>query len=128
MAGTSPGHDVEGSGKVSSHTAKEISPHFRQQPVTVSLLSAAGIGRGVGVTMGTMMVSSTRYRQYAADCVRQAQGETTAEDKTIMLNVALAWLRLAQQSEANDAALSPPLAPEPVDLDETPYYNFKTVN
>ena len=80
------------------------------------------------MTMGTMMVSSTRYRQYAADCVPQAQGETTAEDKTIMLNVALAWLRLAQQTEANDAELSPPLQPEPVDLDETPYHNFKTVN
>ena len=77
--------------------------------------------------MGTAMVSSTRYRQYAADCVRQAQGETTAEDKTIMLNVALAWLRLAQQSEAKDAELSPPLAPEPVDLDEAPYH-FKTLN
>ena len=76
---------------------------------------------------GTAMVTSNRYRQYAAECVRQAQGETTAEDKTIMLNVALAWLRLAQQNEANAPALSPPLAPEPVDLDEAPYH-FKTVN
>jgi len=47
--------------------------------------------------MGTVMVSVTRYRQYAADCVRQAQGEEAAEDKTIMLNVALAWLRLAHR-------------------------------
>ena len=46
------------------------------------------------------MSSVTRYRQYAADCVRQAQSEDTPEDKTIMLNVALAWLRLAQQTEA----------------------------
>jgi len=71
--------------------------------------------------------SVNRYRQYAADCVRQAQDEDAPEDKTIMLNVALAWLRLAQQSEANDAELSPPLAPEPVDLDEAPYH-FKTIN
>ncbi len=49
------------------------------------------------------MVSVTgsvlRYRQYAADCVRQAQNESSSEDKTIMLNVALAWLRLARQTE-----------------------------
>ena len=64
------------------------------------------------------MVSVTRYRQYAADCVRQAQGEEAAEDKTIMLNVALAWLRLAQQAEAHETE-SPSLAPEPpIDLHE----------
>jgi hypothetical protein len=51
-----------------------------------------------------------RYREYAADCVRQAQSEDTPEDRTIMLNVALAWLRLAQQTEAGID--SPPLAPE----------------
>jgi hypothetical protein len=40
--------------------------------------------------------------------VRLAQGEETAEERTIMLNVALAWLRLARQREE---ALSPPLSP-----------------
>ena len=40
------------------------------------------------------------FRQYAADCVQQAEGEASVEDKTIMLNIALAWVRLAQQSEA----------------------------
>ena len=57
------------------------------------------------------MVSVTRYRQYAADCVRQAQGEEAAEDKTIMLNVALAWLRLARQVEADRQDEAPPMAP-----------------
>ena len=55
-------------------------------------------------------MSIDRYREYAADCVRQAQSEDTPEERTIMLNVALAWLRLAQQTE--DLADSPPLAPE----------------
>jgi hypothetical protein len=68
--------------------------------------------------MGMVMVSVTRYRQYAADCVRQAQDEEAAEDKTIMLNVALAWLRLAQQAEARDETECPSLAPEPIDLHE----------
>jgi len=68
--------------------------------------------------MGTVMVSVTRYRQYAADCVRQAQGEEGAEDKTIMLNVALAWLRLAQQAEARNEAESPSIAPEPIEQHE----------
>jgi len=40
------------------------------------------------------------YRQYAADCVRQAQNEPTQEDRNIVLNLALAWLRLARQTEA----------------------------
>ena len=56
------------------------------------------------------MGSVTKYRDYAEDCVRQAQNETTAEEKAIVLNVALAWLRLAQQAEALQAG--PPLAPE----------------
>ena len=61
------------------------------------------------------MISVTMYRQYAADCLRQAQDEAAPEDKTIMLNVALAWLRLAQQAEARHEAESPSLAPEHVD-------------
>jgi hypothetical protein len=59
-----------------------------------------------------MLSSVNRYRQYAADCVRQAQDEDTPEDKTIMLNVALAWLRLAQQNHSSDPGEIPPAAPE----------------
>jgi hypothetical protein len=44
--------------------------------------------------------------------VRQAQSEDTPEEKTIMLNVALAWLRLAQQSESANQADGAPIAPE----------------
>ena len=57
------------------------------------------------------MSSVSRYRQYAAECVRQAQTEDTPEDKTIMLNVALAWLRLARQTEADRQDEAPPTAP-----------------
>ena len=49
------------------------------------------------------MMNVESYRRYAADCVRQAQGEETPEDRNILLNVALAWLRLAKQTEAIDA-------------------------
>jgi hypothetical protein len=49
------------------------------------------------------MMNVESYRRYAADCVRQAQGEETPEDRNILLNVALAWLRLARQTEAIDA-------------------------
>jgi hypothetical protein len=45
------------------------------------------------------------YRQYAADCLRQAQEEATPDGRTIMLNVALAWLRLAQQRETAAAPI-----------------------
>jgi hypothetical protein len=57
------------------------------------------------------MSSVTRYQQYAADCVRQAQSEVTPAHKTIMLNVALAWLRLARQIEAGRQDETPPTAP-----------------
>ena len=46
-----------------------------------------------------MTTDALSYRQYAADCLRQAQDEVTPGGRTIMLNVALAWLRLAQQKE-----------------------------
>jgi hypothetical protein len=46
------------------------------------------------------MMDVESYRQYAAECVRQAGSEETPEDKNILLNVALAWLRLAQQTQA----------------------------
>jgi hypothetical protein len=46
------------------------------------------------------MMNVESYRQYAADCVRQAQKEPTPEDRNIVLNLALAWLRLARQTEA----------------------------
>jgi len=63
------------------------------------------------------MSSVIRYRQYAADCVRQAQAEQTIEDRTIMLNVALAWLRLAQQLELRLEAASPPTAPNDAEIE-----------
>lgn len=64
-------------------------------------------------------MSVTRYRQYAADCVLQAEQEPTAGEKGILLNVALAWLRLAQQNEALNEADTPPMASEltePLDI------------
>ena len=94
-----------------------LPPYFCLQLVTISCLDRPGLGACTSV-MGTVMVSVTRYRQYAADCVRQAQGEEAAEDKTIMLNVALAWLRLAQQAEARNGAENPSIAPEEVDHHE----------
>jgi hypothetical protein len=45
------------------------------------------------------MIDVESYRQYAADCVRQAQDQQSPDDKNILLNVALAWLRLAQQTQ-----------------------------
>ena len=66
------------------------------------------------------MSSVSRYRQYAADCVRQAHSENSPEDKTIMLNVALAWLRLAQQAETPQPGDSPPIAPGLEEYELTP--------
>jgi hypothetical protein len=48
------------------------------------------------------MIDVESYRQHAADCVRQAQDQDSPDDKNILLNVALAWLRLAQLTQVMD--------------------------
>ena len=58
------------------------------------------------------MNTGTSYRDYAADCVRQAQSEESTSDRSILLNVALAWLRLAQQVETLDQTESPSTVPD----------------
>ena len=50
------------------------------------------------------MINVESYHQNAEECVRQAGLEETPEDKNILLNVALAWLRLAQQTQAMEHA------------------------
>ena len=61
------------------------------------------------------------FRQYAVDCVRQAEGEPTPEERNILLNMALAWVRLAQQTQAAQTVTpadpsrllaAPPTAPD----------------
>ena len=52
------------------------------------------------------MMNVESYRQYAADCVSKAQGEETPEERNILLNVALAWLRLARQTETMDETVA----------------------
>ena len=44
--------------------------------------------------------SAERFREYAADCINQATGSESPEDKNLFLNMALAWVRLAHQSQA----------------------------
>ena len=63
------------------------------------------------------MMNVDSYRQYAADCLRQAQSEPTPEDRNMVLNIALAWLRLAQQTEALKDEMEPDVQ---ADGDEAP--------
>jgi hypothetical protein len=62
------------------------------------------------------MIDVESYRQHAADCVRQAQDQESPDDKNILLNVALAWLRLAQLTQVmeadTDEAEGPSVQPE----------------
>jgi len=54
------------------------------------------------------MMNVESYREFAVDCVRQAQSEPTPEDRIIVLNMALAWLRLARLTETLKDETSPP--------------------
>lgn len=56
-------------------------------------------------------MSSDRYHQYAADCMRLAESETSTVAKTVMLNVALCWVRLAQQKQEIESPLAPHAEP-----------------
>jgi hypothetical protein len=57
------------------------------------------------------MTDVSRYRHYAADCMRRADEEQSPDDRNILLNVALAWIRLADQLQ--DASEPVPSPPEP---------------
>jgi hypothetical protein len=63
------------------------------------------------------MIDPQVYQHYAADCVRQAEVELEPEDKNIMLNMALAWVRLAQQTRGLGEVAETGLADEPGDTE-----------
>jgi hypothetical protein len=42
---------------------------------------------------------SLRYQKYAGECVRLAQGASTPEEKSLLLQMAEAWRRLARRAE-----------------------------
>jgi len=51
------------------------------------------------------MRNSEQFRKYAADCVRKATGSQDPEEKNLHLNLALAWVRLAHQTESIGAGV-----------------------
>ncbi len=63
-------------------------------------------------TDGEAMGRIENFKQYAADCMQQARQQPSPHDRDILLNVALAWVRLARQSETlpakpeNEAAVN----------------------
>ncbi len=46
------------------------------------------------------MSTPEKFREYAADCLQKAGSAETPSEKNIHLNMALAWVRLAHQSES----------------------------
>jgi hypothetical protein len=44
------------------------------------------------------------YRSYAAECVRLARQATNPTDKTLLLEMADKWMRMAQRAEARTDA------------------------
>ena len=47
---------------------------------------------------------AARYWGYAAQCLVVAQRQDNAGDKLALINMAQAWVNLAEQAEKNDAA------------------------
>ncbi len=46
-----------------------------------------------------LMSASERYRRYAAECLRLAQSAGAPADKTMLVEMADRWVRLAEQVE-----------------------------
>jgi hypothetical protein len=44
---------------------------------------------------------SKRYRHYASECLRLAQLAPTSQEKDLLLQMAEAWRRLAEQAESS---------------------------
>jgi hypothetical protein len=49
------------------------------------------------------MVLSNIYRRYAAECVTMSQQRENSSDKALLLQMATAWLHLAEFAEKNNA-------------------------
>ena len=45
------------------------------------------------------MSTAEKFREYAADCMQKASSAQNPEEKSLHLNMAMAWVRLARQSE-----------------------------
>jgi hypothetical protein len=46
-------------------------------------------------------MSADRYRSYAVECLRFASGMTQPGSKAVLLDMAMNWLKLADQAEKN---------------------------
>jgi hypothetical protein len=44
------------------------------------------------------LTMAENYRQHAADCLRLAQSVSTPGDRTVLVEMAAAWLRLAERA------------------------------
>lgn len=64
--------------------------------------------------------SAARYWGYAAQCLIVAQRQDSAGDKLALVNMAQAWVNLAEQADKNEPAFAshetPKPEPEPKDV------------
>jgi hypothetical protein len=60
---------------------------------------------------GDGMRTAQDYQQRAAECVRLASNSTHPTNKALLLEMALTWVKLAEQAETkeSEARLPPPL-------------------
>lgn len=68
---------------------------------------------GLGMSAGDM---AARYREYAADCIKVAAGLSETVSKMRLLDMAKAWLDLADQAEKNGETVifyQTPVSPRP---------------
>jgi hypothetical protein len=63
-------------------------------------LSSSAVDQDAGSSEQADMPSG-QYRRHAAECLRLAENATDAQDRQLLLDMAISWLLLAHESERN---------------------------
>jgi len=60
--------------------------------------------------LGGAMTAADAYRRYAAECLSMSHRHENKDQKALLMEMAMKWLRLAEFAERNEAADDEPPA------------------
>jgi hypothetical protein len=61
--------------------------------------SVSALFMGADIGTGFFMALADQYKRRAAECIRMAERAGNADDKTLLLQMAQTWMRLAEKAE-----------------------------
>jgi hypothetical protein len=66
--------------------------------------------RQIGGRLGGLMTTADAYRRYAAECLSMSHRHENKDQKALLMEMAMKWLRLAEFAERNQATDDEPSA------------------